>query len=587
MGDAFLVEFDSALEATLCAVEIQKFLHEYNISSSDSWKIKIRIGIHLGDVVKRDGDIFGDAVNLASRLQPLAEPEGVCISGQVFDQVKNKVTQSLVKLEKRDLKGIRFPVDMYKVTMPWAESGTQLPESASKNRIAVLPFANMSPDPSDEYFADGMTEELIDRLAQIKEIEVIARTSVMSYKKREKSISEIARELEVVRVVEGSVRKAGDRIRVVAQLISGATQAHLWSSRYDGNLDDIFAVQSEIAEKVAEELKVQLLQSEKETLGKKHTDNMEAYNYFLRGRELLKDGSELSVKQALKLCERAVELDPSFARAHVGVAECHQALSNFAYEPWDVMLPAVRASLKRALELDPDLADAHASLALLHFNEDDFPRTEFEARKALELNRNLPQAYHMLSQMAAVKGKPEEMLRELETAYRLDPIRPLYIRALGYAYFETGREEEALNFWKKTEHLDPAGTFRNMTEYHLSKGDISKAKELHSNFEQLQPADPWVTYMGGFIDAVAGDREKALQAIRRIEERKMGPTNVALVYYALGDMDRCFENLNKALKEHTLKGPFVMYSPLLTNAREDSRFAELLEKGRRQTGLVN
>ena len=193
IGDSFLVEFGSALDATNCAVEVQRFLHDYNISSRDEWKITLRIGVHLGDVVRSGGDILGDAVNIASRLQPLADPEGVCISEQVYDQVRNKLPQALVKLEPRDLKGIGFPVDVYKVVMPWERAAAGSRSEQDRNRVAVLPFANMSPDPDDEYFADGMTEELIDRLAQVKGLEVIARTSVMSFKGEKKKASDIAK----------------------------------------------------------------------------------------------------------------------------------------------------------------------------------------------------------------------------------------------------------------------------------------------------------------------------------------------------------------------------------------------------------
>jgi TolB-like protein len=540
-------------------------------------------------VVESQGDISGDAVNVASRIEPLAADGGICITRQVYDQVKGKVDIPLSSLGPKSLKNVAEPVEVYKMVLPWENEVVAGKSELDKNRVAVLPFANMSPDPNDEYFADGMTEELIDRLAQVKGIEVIARTSVMSYKKKDKKAVEIAKELLVGSLVEGSVRKAGNRVRVTAQLINPATEGHLWSSHYDGTLDDIFAVQSEIAEKVAGELKVQLLEPEKRTLEEKPTDNMEAYNSFLRGRELFREGSEPSLRQALKLFENAVELDPSYARAHVGVAECHQWLANGGYEPRDAMLPAVKASLKRALELDPDLAEAHASLALLDFFEDDVPGTEAEARRALELNPSLPEAYSTLFEVASIKGESEEMVRDIEAAYRLDPITPSYIFLLGQAYFNAGKEKEALEHWRKTEHLAPAPTYSALTYYFLLKGDIGKAKELHAKVEKLRPTNPWITYMGGFIDATAGDREKALQAIKKIEERKMGPVGynyVAYVYHALGDMDRYFENMNRAADEHTMFANFVMYSPLLAKAREDPRYRELVEKLRRMSGLV-
>jgi adenylate cyclase len=589
IGDAFLVEFGSALDAVRCAYEIQRATKEFNLPLAEDRRVHLRIGVHLGDVVESQGDISGDAVNIASRIEPLAADGGICITRQVYDQVKGKVDIPLSSLGPKSLKNVAEPVEVYKMVLPWEKEGVAEPAQLDKRRVAVLPFANMSPDPNDEYFADGMTEELIDRLSQVKQLKVIARTSVMSYKKKDKKAGEIARELLVGSLVEGSVRKAGNRVRVTVQLIGAGTEEHLWSSHYDGFLDDIFAVQSEIAEKVAGELKVQLLESEKGTLEKKPTENMEAYNDFLRGRELFREGSEPSVRQALKLFERAVELDPSYARAHVGVAECHQYLANVGYESMDVMLPAVKASLNRVLELDPGLAEAHASLALLHFNEDDLPETEAEARRALELNPSLPQAYWMLSEVAGIKGEPEEMLRNMETAYRLDPIRPDYIYQLGYAYFSTGKEQDALDHWRKTEHLDPTATYRNMTDYYLSKGDIAMARELHAKYEKLRPTHPWVTYMGGFIDATAGDREKALQAIKKMEERNMGPiayNYAAYVYHALGDLDRYFEYLNRALEEHVLFANFVMYSPLLAKAREDPRYAELVERLRRMNGLA-
>jgi adenylate cyclase len=588
-GDGFLVEFDSALKATQCAVSIQRRLYERNAEGGLA-PIRIRIGIHLGDVVQSGTDILGDAVNIAARIEPTAEPGGICVSGAVYEQVRNKIPDRFEKLEPKALKGLQLPIDLYRVVLPWtaAPETTSLQE-AGPTRLAILPFASMSSDPENEYFADGMTEELIDRLAQVKELQVIARTSVMTFKKKEKKITEIAKELFVGSVVEGSVRKAGNKVRVTAQLINGATEAHLWSSHYDGMLDDIFAVQSEIAEKVAEELKIQLQQSEKRTLEKKPTENMEAYGNFLRGRELFREGSEQSLRQALKLFETVVELDPSFAKAYVGVAECHQYLGQVGYEPRDVMLPVVKASLTRALELDPDLAEAHASLATLHFNEDHLLGAEVEARRAVALNASLPGPYRQLAEIAGIKGELEEMVKRIETAYRLDPITPNHIYALGLAYLFTGRERELLEHWRKTEHLAPAATYRSMTDYYLSKGDLAKARELHAKFEKLQPTHPWVTYMGGFLDAKAGDKEKALQAIAKIKEAKMGPiafNYVAYVYLALGDMDGYFENINRALDEHTMISTIVLHSPLLAKAREDPRYEELVEKLGKQTRLA-
>jgi TolB-like protein len=459
-----------------------------------------------------------------------------------------------------------------------------------KRRIAILPFTNLSSNPEDGYFADGMTEELIDRLAQVKSLKIIARTSVMTYKKQEKKISEIARELEVGTLIEGSVRKAGNRVRVTVQLINAGTEEHLWSSHYDNNLDDIFAVQSEIAEKVAGELKTQLLDSEKQTLEKKPTENTAAYSFFLRGRELLREETEILVRQALSLFEKAIELDPNFARAYVGVADCHQWLDGSGCEPDDIALPIVKASLARAIDLDPNLPEAHASFCAMLFNVDDDLRSEAEARRALELNSSLPDPHNMLGELAALKGDQEEMVRQIETAYRLDPIRPHFIWLLGMAYLWTGREEEALEHWKKTEHLAPAGTYRGMVEYHLIKGDIDKAKEFYAKAEKLEPTRPWLIWVGGVIAALEYDRERAFLAIKKIEDAKVGPVclnYIGYIYHALGDLDSYFEYMNNALEIHALVTLPPMYSPLFARARSDPRYLKLVEKARRQGGLTN
>jgi len=589
IGDAFLVEFGSALDAVLCAIAIQNMMHDRRVARGGM--LSLRIGVHVGDVIERGSDILGDAVNIASRVEPLAEPGGVCISGPVYEQVKNKVPYSLDKIATPHLKNVREPVDVYKIVLPWEQRQQDETETPilDPKRVAILPLANMSPDPSDEYFADGMTEELIDRLAQVKSLKVIARTSVMSYKKKEKKASEIARELEVGTLVEGSVRKAGNRVRVTVQLINAGTEEHLWSSHYDKNLDDIFAVQSEIAEKVAVELETQLLDSEKKTLEKKPTENTEAYSNFLRGRELYREETEGSLRQALGLFEKAIELDPRFARAYVGVAECHQWLGNYGYEPYEVLLSTVRISLERAIDIDPNLPEAHAALSEMFFNMDDLPGMEAEARRALELNPSLPDPHSMLSELAAEEGDTAQMVRLIETAYRLDPIRPRFIYSLGTAYLWTGREEEALELWKKTEQLAPVSTYRGMTEYYLIKGDLEKAKEFHAKGEKLEPTNPRIIWMGGAIAALEGDREKAQLVVRKIEDAKMGEARfnyIGYVYHALGDLGSYFEYMNKALEAHAIIPSTMMYSPLFAKARADPRYAALVERLRKQCGVT-
>ena len=584
IGDSFLVEFDSALDATNCAVEAQRFLHDYNISSSDGWKITLRIVVHLGDVEHREGDVFGDAVNIASRLQPLAEPQGVCISEQVYDQVRNKIPQNLVKLEPHELKGVKFSVDVYKVVMPWESEERPSLAQLDKRRIAVLPFANLSSDPEEGYFADGMTEELITALSGVRQLTVIARTSIMKYKGSQKGASDVAKELSVGSLLEGSVRKAGNRVRITAQLIDSSTEGHLWAQNYDRQLEDVFAIQSEIAEKVAGELKIRLVEDERRMIEKKPTENTEAYTLYLQGRELLRERTEPSLRQAVGIFEKAVSMDPSFAKAHVGIAECYYTLVNDGYESYERSTPKAELSVMKALQLDPDLADAHAILSYIGFLEDDVRRGEDEGRRAIKLNPSLADAYWALMNVYFLKQNKEEGIAALETCYRLDPIRPQIIERVGEFYLALGREREALQHWEKTARLAPAGTYRVMTEYYLYKGEIAKAKEWYSKAEMIEPTNSWVRWMRGFISALEGDKAGAQRAIKEIEERWLGATNlndIAFVYYALGDLDSYFEYIAKATDQHTMRYRYVIYNPLFAKSREDPRYQDIMDKLRR------
>jgi TolB-like protein/Tfp pilus assembly protein PilF len=447
----------------------------------------------------------------------------------------------------------------------------------------------MSSDSNDQYFADGITEEIISIVSGISGLSVISRTSVMGYKGTTKKLGEIGRELDVGSILEGSFRKAGNRIRVTAQLIDVTGDKHLWAQNYDRNMDDIFAVQSEIAEKVAEELKIRLVESEKRTLEKKPTKNPEAYTCYLQGRELYREGTETSLKQAIGLFEKATELDPSFAKAYVGMADCHTTLADGGYEPGDVSIATVRPLLKRAIVLDPNLPEAHAALANLYFSEDDLPRSEEEARMALELGPNLSATYAMLSELAGLKGDQGEMVKQIEIAYRLDPIRPRFIWLLGTAYLWTGREEEALELWKKTEELAPAYVFRGMTEHYLLKGDLEKAREFYAKAERLDPTNSRLIWMGGVIAAMEGDRERTMLVIRKIEDTQRGPVGfnfIGYVYHALGDFDSYFACMNKALEGHAIIPSTLMYSPLFAQSRSDPRYLELVERLRKQCGLT-
>jgi len=391
----------------------------------------------------------------------------------------------------------------------------------------------------------------------------------------------VGKELNAGSLIEGSVRKAGSKVRITAQLIDTSTEGHLWAQNYDRQLDDVFAIQSEIAEKVAGELKIRLVDSEKRAITRKATENTEAYTYFLRGRELAREETESSLRQAVGLLDKTVELDPSFARAYVERANCFLSLASDTYEPYEKSIPKAELSLKKALELDPELAEAAAALAAVHFLGDEIVASEAQAKRAVELNPSLPDAYRILSNVAFLKGDAKDGIRLWEAAYHLDPVRPRHVERLGLFYFYLGRESEALAFWEKTADMAPAGTYRSMTEYYLFKGNYEEAKKFFSMAEKLEPTNSWLAWMRGFIATRTGERNAGFEAIRKIEENWSGSLDlngVGFVHYALGDLDSYFTYMNRAIDQHLLQWAYPMYCPLFAEARTDPRYRELLDK---------
>src|SRR5256712_4759856 len=298
MGDGFLVEFSNAMDAVRCAYDVQRASREFNISQQGDQRITIRIGLHLGDVVESQGDISGDAVNIASRVQSLAEGGGICVTRQVYDQVQNKFELPLKSLGSRSLKNVKAQLEVYKMVLPWENQQKSTAAQLDTSRVAVLPFANMSPDSSDSYFADGITEEIISTLSGVSGLNVISRTSVMGYKGTTKRVKEIGGELEVGSVLEGSFRKAGNRIRVTAQLIDVRDDRHVWAHSYDRNLDDVFGVQTDIAKQVSDALRVKILAPEIDRIDRKPTESATAYALYLRRRYHLNRRGIEDIKKA-------------------------------------------------------------------------------------------------------------------------------------------------------------------------------------------------------------------------------------------------------------------------------------------------
>ena len=589
MGDAFLVEFHSALDAVRCAYDIQRATREFNVSLPDEKRIHLRVGVHLGDVVESRGDISGDAVNVASRIESLAEDGGVCITRQVYDHVLNKFELPLVSLGPKTLKNVSALVEVYKMVMPWEEERAAPRPILDKRRIAVLPFLNISPDPNDAYFADGLTEELIARLSTISGLKVIARTSIMRYRGTAKNVREIGKELESGSVLEGSVRKAADRLRVTAQLIDATTQEHLWVQNYDRQLEDVFAIQMEVAQNVADALKMQLLDVERQQIEKKPTGDISAYTFYLKGRYYWNERNKESLEKAVKYFEEAIKRDPKFALAYSGIADSYVVLVDHGYVARSAGYAKATEAATKALKLDDTLAEAHTSLANILSAEWDWIRAEEEFAKALQANPSYATAHHWYSIHLLSLGRLDEAIKELKIAEQLDPLSPM-IRSYGaaFVYLSARQYDLALAESDKALELDP-----NFVVAHFNRVWVYLAKSMFDEAlaEQervlpfLQPLSYDNRAFVGAAYAIAGRTEDAKRILREWEEASaheraedVNHWALALIHLNLGNKDRAFESLEKAFEARTITPFLVKLIPFFDEMTSDPRFDELMKK---------
>ena len=520
-GDGVLVEFSSAVNAVQCAIELQHGMAAENGDVPEARQIVLRIGINLGDVMVEGNDLYGDGVNISARLEAIAEPGGILISGTAFDYVKNKLSAGFVDLGAQALKNIADPVRIYRVE--GTPRAPLISAAAVKPSIAVLPFANMSGDSEQEYFSDGITEDVITDLSKISALHVVARNTVFTYKGRPVKIEQAAHELGVRYVLEGSVRKAGSRIRVTAQLIDGKDGGHLWAERYDRELTDIFAIQDEITQAIVDQLKVKLLPEEKKAITAAPTANVEAYTYYLRGRQFFQEWTKSYLMLARRMFTKAVELDPRYARAYAGIADCESALHVW-YSP-EVSIDNILAMSARALELDPNLAEAHASrgLALHHGDRLDEAIAEFE--RALALDPNLYEANFFYARLRWAHGDFEDCARLFARAAEIRPddyLSPLLIlsvwRSLGreadhqrWARIAIERSERALNL-----HPESAGPASRGALALAHLGERDRAIDWAARALATDPDDTVTQYNITCMYAVLGDDEHALDLLEKI-----------------------------------------------------------------------
>jgi len=494
-GDGLLVEFVSVVDAVRCAVEVQRAMAERNAGVSAEKRIEFRFGIHQGDIIVEDGDIFGDGVNLAARLEGLSVPGGICVSARVQEDAAGKLDLAFEDIGEQQLKNIARPVRAYRVVtearpaMPQAIGGPPLPDKPS---IAVLPFQNMSGDPEQEYFADGMVEEIITALSRIRWLFVIARNSSFTYKGQAIDVKRVGRELGVRYVLEGSVRKAAGRVRITAQLIDATNGAHLWADRFDGLLEDVFDLQDKVAVSVAGVIEPTLQAAETARSAGRPTADLTAYDLYLRGSAMALS-SDKQIPAALRLMEQAIERDPGYGPALGWAAFCcaRLVIDHRSEDP-----PADRlkgaAFARRALEAsseDPGIL-ANAALALAYFGED-LDAMMALVDKAVTLNPSFARGWYISGAIRVFAGQPDLAIEHVETSLRLSP-RARFgtaFNVVGAAQFFAGRFDQAVPrlLLAIQENPDYPTPYRFLAASYAHMGRFDDAREILSRLRAVTP----------------------------------------------------------------------------------------------------
>ena len=483
MGDGALVEFASAVDAVTCAIEIQRQLREHDAGSTKSTPIQFRIGINVGDIIIEGEDILGDGVNIAARIEGIAEPGGISISEDAWRQVQGKVAANFVDAGEQGLKNIARLVRVYRVKID-AEPGTDLTASPSqapeRPSIAVLPFQNMSGDPEQEHFCDGLVEDIITTLSKLAGLRVIARNSSFVYKGRSVDVREAAKLLGVRYVLEGSVRRSGNRVRVTVQLIDAKDGTHLWAERYDRAIEDIFAIQDEITLVLATEMQVKLTEGEQARLRYTTTHNVEAWTYWVQGLASFRQAvTKENNASALACWEKALTLDPASAALNAMLGFIHCLDARFGW--WDDRETAIikaRTYADRALQLDPNNADGHIALGLLCWLRGQYDEAVFNARKAVQLAPGSADVAELASFILTPSGYPKEGLVLIQKASNLSPNHPpMYLGSLGNAYRLSGQIDEAIAAFEAYNARSTGFGLVDLVIAYQENGQADKAKD--------------------------------------------------------------------------------------------------------------
>ena len=622
IGDGTLSSFHSAVDAVNCAREVQGVL-------TNNSEMSLRIGIHVGDVVFTDTSVLGDGVNIASRIHALANPGGICISERVYDEIRNKPDLPVRNLGEKTFKNVNRPIRVYALSgFGGSDSGSgaaslftnrSLPrpvvtalilgatllvcaimmfnagewrnwirgQSPRITSLAVLPLVNLSGDPKQEYFADGMTEELTTDLAQIGALRVTSRTSTMQFKNTTKAMPKIAKELDVDAILEGSVVRIGDRVRITAQLIEGRTDRHLWAKNYQRDSRDVLALQDEVARDIADEIRLELTAKDRARLASARAIDPEAHDLYLRGRFFWNARTEESLAKAQNYFQQAIAKDPLFAPAYSGLADTYVYRGYiWGHVPPREAMPQARAAALKALQLDDDSAEGHTSLALVKFLYDwDFKGAKDEFKRAIALNPNYASAHHFYSIDLAAMGRSDESIAQARKAVEADPLSIPVNNILGESLAEAKHYDEAIAQFRKTVEMDPNNPLLhfNLCMYLGIKGHQDESFEEYIKWMIAEGANPSDAEAIRKIYKAAGwsGVYKASLGFLSMRWEKdhwhVDAFNIATLHLELGEKTEAFEWFNKCIELHsgTITWLLLGEPPGWVTLRADPRWAEI------------
>ena len=517
-GDGLLAEFPSVVSAVKCATEMQSTLSQRSANIPATDRLDFRIGVNLGDIIVDGDDIYGDGVNVAARLQSVAQPGGIAVSQSVRDHVGNRLSVTFEDRGEQQLKNIQKPIRIYNVSLEKKPNTTD-PVSSAEERpsIVVLPFNNMSGDVEQEYFSDGITEDIITDLSKISGLSVVARHTAFTYKNRPVNVQEAGRELGVAYILEGSVRKAGARVRVTGQLIKSTNGNHIWAERFDRELTDIFAIQDEITHAIVEQLKIKLRPQERASIGQTPTENIEAYTYYLKGRDFLNRRSKRYLELGRQMFAQAIALDPNYAQAHAGLANCDSYLYMTYHVP--VATDDLLATAAQALALDPNLAEAHAARGVAFSATQRYDEAQAEFERALALNPGSYEANYFYARSCFAQGKLEKAAELFARAAEIDQDDYQSLCLLTAVYRSLGRGKDADRVANEGVARAERESLRHPEDSRpiqlgacalIALGQNERAREWIARAVAIDPDDLVAQYNAACAYSLLGDTEAAL-----------------------------------------------------------------------------